>query len=272
MSHKIAKALQALRLIIKKPYLLNLVLENEEKMKQYVAQKYGMSDALPTVSLDTLFPDFDVRVNPYAYLSGATMPIDIALLKALAQKYDVKKYFEIGTWRGESVANVSQVVPDCFTFNLPSEEIFTMSNSKEYADLHGFFSKNNPNIKHLYGNSLSFDFSEYRSSFDMVFVDGDHHYESVIQDTKTAFSLLKNENSIIVWHDYATDIEKVRWSVLAGILDGCPPEKRKNLCHISNTLCAVYLPEDISGTKLIPFEKPKHYFEINIRLKEVEKL
>ena len=264
MIDKIAKTVRAFGLIAKNPYLLNLILANEERMKQYVVKQHNMPSALPVLALDTLFEDFQVAVNPYAYLSGATMPIDIALLKALAQKYNVQKYFEIGTWRGESVANVAQVVPDCTTFNLPPED----TNLKEYADLYGFFSKQAPNIKHIYGNSLNFDFSPYKSSFDMVFIDGDHHYKFVQQDTQTAFSLLKDEKSIIVWHDYAIDIESVRWDVLAGILDGCPKEKRNNIYHISNTLCAVYLPESFPTTVLSPYSFPTKYFDISIRLKK----
>ena len=269
MIDKIGKTLRAGGLIFKNPYLLNLVLDNEERMKQYVVKHYNLPLALPVVELDTLFDDFQIVVNPYAYLSGATLPIDIALLKALAQKYGVQKYFEIGTWRGESVVNVSEVVPDCTTFNLSSEDIFALTHSKEYAALHGFFSRQKPTIKHLYGNSLTYDFSPYQSAFDMVFIDGDHHYKSIIQDTKTAFSLLKDEKSIIVWHDYATDIEQVRWSVLAGILDGCPTEKRNNIYHVHNTLCAVYLPESFPTTVLSPHTPPKMYFEIEIKYKGV---
>jgi predicted O-methyltransferase YrrM len=268
MIDKIGKTLQALGLIIKNPYLLNLILDNEEKMKQYVVKQHAMPRGLPVLELDTLFEDFQIAVNPYAYLSGATMPIDIALLKALAQKYNVQKYFEIGTWRGESVANVAQVVPDCTSFNLSQEDIFARTNSKEYAQLLGFFSKQNPNIKHIYGNSLKYDFASLKSSFDMVFIDGDHHYKFVNQDTKTAFSLLKDEKSIIVWHDYALDIEQVRWSVLAGILDGCPKEKRNNIYHISNTLCAVYLPESFPSAALSLYSFPKKHFEISIKMKK----
>ena len=269
MTGKIGKTLRAFGLIIKNPYLLNLILNNEERMKQYVVKQYAMPSALPVLELDTLFDDFQTTINPYAYLSGATLPIDIALLKALAQKYKVQKYFEIGTWRGESVVNVAQVVSDCTTFNLSTEDILAMTSSKEYAELHGFFSKQKPNIKHVCGNSLNYDFSPYKSSFDMVFIDGDHHYKSVVQDTKTAFSLLKDEKSIIVWHDYAIDIENVRWSILAGILDGCPKEKRKNLYHVSNTLCAVYLPDSFPTNTLSPHTFPTKYFDIFIKLKKI---
>jgi len=75
----------------------------------------------------------------------------------------------------------------------------------------------------------------------LIFIDGDHHSESIASDTANAFKLLKDENSVIVWHDYGIGTETVRWNVLAGILEGCPADKRNKLYHASNTICAFLL-------------------------------
>ena len=263
--NKFAKAIKAISLILQKPYLLNHIVEDESVWKQYVEKKYQMPFGLPMVDIPDLFPDFDVTVNPYAYLDGATLPIDIAVLKALAVKYNVEKYFEIGTWRGESVANIANVVADCTTLNLPDLEILELGMPENYVKMHRFFSKDLPNVKHIFGNSHNFDFSGYNKQFDMVFVDGDHHYDAVKNDSKTAFELIKNEDKIIVWHDYALEPETVRWSVMAGILDGCPSAKRKNIYHISNTLCAVYINENLKNKALKINTEPTHWFEVNIK-------
>lgn len=261
---KIQKLFKALGLILRKPYLLNLVIESEDVMKDKV-KAYGMGDGLPLVEIDQLFGDFNGTADPYAYLSGATMPIDIALLRALAQRYNVETYFEIGTWRGESVANMAKVVKHCTTLNLPKEDIISLTHNELYADLHCFFSKELSNVEQLWGNSLTYDFADLYGKYDMVFVDGDHHYDSVKKDTETAFRLLRNDNSIIVWHDYALDPETIRFDVMAAILDGTPADKRKHIYHISNTLCAVYLPEDLPTKKLTPYEEPQKYFKIDIQ-------
>ena len=174
-------------------------------------------------------------------------------------------YFEIGTWRGESVANLADVAEHCVTFNLPKEDIIKQTDNQLYADLHSFFSKGLDNVEQLYGDSQTFDFGPHFGKYDMVFVDGDHHYESVKKDTETAFKLLKGERSIIVWHDYGLDPETIRWDVMGAILDGAPAEKRKHIYHVSNTLCAVYLPDDFATHKLVPYETPKKYFEIDIK-------
>ncbi len=268
--NKIQKLNKAIGRIIKHPYLLNLVLQDESSNKEEVFRKYGLQDGLPVVEINDLVNDFEETAKPYAYLSGATTPIDIALLRALAKRYEVKDYFEIGTWRGESVANMAQVVPHCASFNLPKEEIVKLTGNQQYAELHGFFSKDLRNVEHLYGDSLTFNFGPHLGKYDMIFVDGDHHYESVKKDTETAFELLKGERSIIVWHDYGLDPETIRWDVMCAILDGAPAEKRMHIYHVSNTLCAVYLPDDLPTHKLVPYETPHKYFEINIKTHIVE--
>jgi len=262
---KIIKGINAIFQILMKPYLLNLVINEESNWKKYVHKKYGLTKGLPLVDITELFPNFNETVKPYSYLDGATLPIDIALLKALSRKYNVKNYFEIGTWRGESVSNVAEIVPNCTSLNLSDIELFELGCNEQYVKMHRFFSQNIPNIEHIMGDSQTFDFSNYHKKIDLVFVDGDHHYESVQKDTITALNLIKDERGIIVWHDYAIEPETVRWSVLAGILDAIPLEKRKNLYHVSNSLCAVYIDEKFSTTNLIINSKPNHWFEINIK-------
>ena len=102
-----------------------------------------------------------------------------------------------------------------------------MGLAKEYVGLHRFFSKNFKNVEHIQQNSSTFDFKTLNKKFDLIFVDGDHHYEQVKQDTENVFNLLRNENSIIVWHDYLYDSGEIRFEVLAGILAGCPSKTRK---------------------------------------------
>ena len=268
--NKLNKLTKAIGRIIRRPYLLNLVLQDDESNKDDVIRKHGLKDGLPVIDIDELFPDFEEVAKPYAYLSGATMPIDIALLMALAKRYAVKDYFEIGTWRGESVANLAEVAEHCVTFNLPKEDIVKLTGNPLYADLHSFFSKELANVEQLYGDSQTFDFVPYFGKYDMVFIDGDHHYESVKKDTETAFKLLKGDRSIIVWHDYGLDPETIRWDVMGAILDGAPAEKRKHIYHVSNTLCAVYLPEELPTHKLVPYERPQKYFEIDIKTHNIE--
>jgi predicted O-methyltransferase YrrM len=265
MPEKIKKLIRTMVYLVRKPYLLNLILNSQDVKKESAIKKYNLPNGLPVIDCSSIFPH-TVNVEPYAYLNGSCIPTDIALLKSLALKFNADTYFEIGTWRGESVANVASVVPNCVTFNLSGEEIISLGLSKEYAALHGYFSRDLKNVNHLYGNSHTFDFKDHYGRYDLVFIDGDHHYESVRKDTETAFKLIKDSSSIIVWHDYAREPETIRWEVFEGILDGCPANKRDRLFHVSNTLCAVYLNKEIETTELKQYRKPDKYFRISLSL------
>lgn len=266
--NKIKKLLTGLQLLITKPYLINKVIDDESihhKKIQTKSKQY--QDGLPLVDLTTVLPSFNETVSPYAFLGGGSLITDLALLKGLAKQYPNCFYFEIGTWRGESVANVATVTPNCYTLNLPDEALKQLGCSDEYINQQEFFSKAISSITHLKGNSRTFDFSPYYGKCDLVFVDGDHHYDSVLNDTQIAFKLLKDENSIIVWHDYHSHTENIRWDVFRGILDGTPATSINNLYHISNTLCAIYSKKPFA---VHPFKKmltPNKVFEVKIEAK-----
>jgi predicted O-methyltransferase YrrM len=262
--NKLSKFFKAISLILKQPSLLNKVLDDADVNKKAVAEKHSLRDGLPAINICDLLPGFNETVDPFCYLDGGSTPIDLALLKGLAKKYDSCEYFEIGTWRGESAANVASVAKHCTTLNLPDSDMLSMGLSKKYVGLHRFFSKGLQNVTHLQGNSLAYDYKSLQKKFDLIFIDGDHHYESVMSDTKNAFELLKDEHSMIVWHDYGHTPNDIRWDVLRGILDGCPADKRNKLYRVSNTLCAIFTNLPISSYQQEQIETPDKRFIISI--------
>ena len=255
-------------MLLKKPYLINHIIEAEEEMRKQVFKKYSFEEGLPTLDITQICGD-EMLVEPIAFLDGSSLPTDFALLRGLAKKYKVEDYFEIGTWRGESVANLSDVVKNCTTLNIPDEEMREMGMSEDYINMHRFFSKDIPNVSHLMMNSEEIS-RENTGSFDMIFVDGDHHYDAVKRDTKKILEIRKNENTIIVWHDYAIGPESVRWSVLRGILEALPKNMHQRLYHVSNTLCAVLLPDSYPKEYKVSNEKPKKYFALDIKVKNIK--
>jgi predicted O-methyltransferase YrrM len=264
---KISKAFKAFGLILKKPYLLNLLIDSEDEKQSYVAQKYGLPQGLPTVDISE-FIDETEEVFPYSFLEGSSLPTDFALLRSICRKNHAEDYLEIGTWRGESVANVAPFVRNCFSLNLPDETMRQMGLDEEYINMHRFFSKDIPNITHLQADSQTFDFSSLNKKFDVIFLDGDHHTESIAKDTQNAFLLLKDDNSVIVWHDYGLGTETTRFNVLAGILDGCPKENIRHLYRVSNTLCAIYTRKELKASYVKINSKPELSFEIKLKIRK----
>jgi predicted O-methyltransferase YrrM len=262
---RLSKSLTAIFHIIRNPWLLNKVLEDDILWRNRVSNQYKMPEGLPVIAADELFGDFTETIDPFAFLDGGSLPTDLALLKKLACSIPHCCYFEIGTWRGESVANVASVAEKCYTLNLSDEEMRGMGMSERYIGLHRFFSRDLPNVIHLEGNTLDFEFQSLNRRFDLVFIDGDHRYDMVKNDTQKVLRHLVHDKSLIVWHDYARNPETVRFEVLAGILDGSPESLHRNLFHVANTLCAVYLPGRTGGQNLESPVKPEGSFRIEIK-------
>lgn len=262
---KLKKLVKAFSLIIKKPALLNIILDSADVNKQEVTRNFNLPEGLKTVDILDLIPHFNVLVDYYSSLDGGSTPLDLALLKGLAQSKNECMYFEIGTWRGESVANVASVAKQCVSLNLSDTEMLNMGLDKNYVNLHRFYSKDLKNVTHIQANSLTFDYNAYQKKYDLVFIDGDHHYESVKSDTKNAFNLLKDKNSIIVWHDYGNNPADIRWDVLRGILEGTPEENRKYLYRVSNTLCAIYTTFPVKSFYPPNFATPNKHFSFAIQ-------
>jgi Predicted O-methyltransferase len=266
---RISKTFRGLLAIARNPWLLNRVLSADDIWKNYLEKKYKKF-SLPVVEIDELIPNFCESVS-LVFLSGGSLPTDIALLQALSKKFQACKYFEIGTWRGESVMNVADYAEVCYTLNLSKEELLKAGQNETYADQQGFLSKNKKNILHLEGNSLSFDFSKLDQKFDLVFIDGDHRYEYVKNDTEKIFKYLLHENSIVVWHDYGYDPENIRFEVGAGILDGTPTHFHGNLYHVSNTLCAIFTRQKLHTLPPLASPFPDKIFKVDLETHRLAK-
>jgi predicted O-methyltransferase YrrM len=266
-SIRIKKSLEILKILVKNPkYLFRGWYSDvlEKAKKEDVIKRYDLPNGIPTIDLLDLVPKFKETVSPYSYLTETSPPMDIAFLKAMARKYKNCQYLEIGAWRGESLANVAEVAKDCVSVSLSDEELRQWGHPEKYIKLQRFYSRGLKNVLHINHNSLTFDYSTLNKKFDMIFVDGDHRYNSVKIDTQNVFKLLKDENSVIIWHDCGPDTEDIKWSVLAGILDGCPPEKRKNIYRVSNTMCAIYTSKRVKNEILGFPQTPNKNFKIQI--------
>lgn len=243
-SGKLNKLFQAINAIVKKPYLLNHVLQSDEYWQSQLEQDFPQfKKGLPQLPLDSLLTEKGSSLDLIAFLGGGSMITDLALLKSLASRIPDCKYFEIGTWRGESVANVASVASKCVTLNLSSQQMKDRGWSEEYAHQHAYFSKKIEHVEHVFGDSKSFDFYQLKSTFDLIFIDGDHTQDYVVNDTQKVVSNLMHANSVVVWHDYARSPEQFRPEVLHGILTGLDPNSHSRLFHVSNSLCAILLPD-----------------------------
>ena len=266
----LAKTLLLLKKIIRQPSSLKQLINYEDIYHQHLTLTYNL-EKLQTVDIRALVPHFSEKIDHYTFLEGTSLDIDLALLKSLARQFEVCQYLELGAWRGESLANVAEVAAHCTSISLSDADLEKLGFDAEMIGMSRFFSKNLPNVTHIEHNTRHFDFKQLNETFDLIFVDADHSYEAVRADTKSVFPLLKNDNSIIVWHDYGYSTERVRSPVLAGILDGLPSnDARKYVYHVSNTLCAIYTRRPIETIFFSNAAALNKVFSIEISAKNVQ--
>jgi predicted O-methyltransferase YrrM len=257
---------QILHKIFIKPSSIFLVLKDEKESEDYLIKTYGRTQ-FPTTDINQFLVNGKAGIGNYTFLDGSSLITDLALLKSVAQSFPACEYLEIGTWRGESIINVAECAAQCTSINLSPEEIVSLGLPEKYAKLQGCLIKDQKNIQTIYANSLTFDFSTLNQKFDFIFIDGDHSYKGVKSDTRKVYELLKDDNSIIVWHDYGYNPEMTRYSVMAAILDGLPSEAHQYLYHVSNTICAIYTKRNLEAAFQESPVEPNKIFDISLEIK-----
>ena len=200
--------LQAIKSLILNPVSViknGLRIENEQNHRKRVLSKYKI-ERLPTINILDLIPGMNLTIDNYSFLNGTSLVTDIALLKSLSGNYEKCAYLEIGSWRGESIVNVADVTDDCTSVTLSEQEMREMKFDENFIRVHGAFSKGAKGIRTIGHNSHTFNFAELEKKFDLIFIDGDHTFSGVLDDTNKVFPLRKSDESIIVWHDYGMKI------------------------------------------------------------------
>ncbi len=262
--NKIGKAFKALWWILRKPVLLNRVLTDEDTWQSYVEKKHGLAPGLPLVEMDQLIGSGTIKLGPMTYLDGGSLPTDLMLLAGLAEGIDNCAYFEIGTWRGESVATIASRASSCFSLCLSEKEMLELGMHAGTIAAHMQFSKGLTNVTQLRGDSRSFDFKKLNRKFDLIFIDGDHHYEFIKSDTENVFRYLVHDKSMVVWHDYGFHPDRVRFEVLAAILDGVGAERAGQVYHVGHTKCAIFTGEKLPS-RTADFQRlPEEYYRMEI--------
>ena len=228
---------------------------------------------LNLVSFEQLHQGAFPEINFLTFLGGGSGPTDYLLLLLLASKYKEFDYLEIGTWRGESIRNILELQNCSKAVSVtldPSE--YKSTNISIYETSNVLLDYNDKRLSQVFADSTKFDFSTL-GKFDLIFIDGDHSYDAILSDTRNALGLLKNDSSIIVWHDYSYDNDhSVRVSTLNAIKEAVPKDGHQFLYYVENTMSAIYTKQKLDSSKppkLDHYSKPERYYSMNIRVNKL---
>jgi hypothetical protein len=137
---------------------------------------------------------------------------DLMLLKLVAL-LQPERIFEIGTHTGTGTSLLASQAPKAsvFTLDLPLDAAIpahatdphVIARTREQLGRKFGGTALEPRITQLFGDSAQFDFSAYRRSMDLVYVDGSHSREYVVSDTHRAIEMLR-PGGVLLWDDYGS--------------------------------------------------------------------
>ncbi len=248
----------------------------QETENLFWIERFAELRRISEVKLTDLVQLSEIYLETVTFRAGGSEVPDYLLLAGLCQQYPSCNYLEIGTFLGESIANVAPFCKKCVSLSLSDEEFAaTEELAAQARQVSRMFSKPLPNVKHLYGDSTQYDFGRISERFDVIFVDGCHDYPAVVSDTQNSVKLLRNDESIIVFHDAKNAYNEIEPEVMFGVHDGLPPDWRNHLYTVENTLCAVatkkpMIPSERISVKKNPYLKPTLKFGLRVQMDEID--
>jgi len=214
-------------------------------------------ESINSITLAELFPGIEnqlVCIIPKAYPDeGGFTLYELILLCAICRHINPQKIFEFGTFKGNTTLHLALNSPDTceiFTLDLPpdvkeftrypvqigpiTDVLFTVGELYRGSTVES-------KIRQLYGDSASFDYSEFYSSIDLVLIDGNHYYQNVKSDSENAYRMLTSRG-VIIWHDYTKLPEHV------GVLKYLTElSKTMQLFKIRGTSFVIALPKSLGN-------------------------
>jgi hypothetical protein len=150
----------------------------------------------------------------------------LAFLVELGRFLEARRVFEIGTYNGATAWCLARNLEaaEVHTLDLPLDDQPALELGVSDAGNRILFERpayatlplSTGRVVQHWGDSATFDFTPWRKSIDLVYVDGAHSHEYVRADSATALELVSDWGAV-VWDDYWRRIEGVK-----AILDELP--------------------------------------------------
>jgi hypothetical protein len=207
------------------------------KLDQFFSSFLSYRKYLPECDANEAIPDFmntEVRIRECPLGAWSTPMGDIFVLLKAALGFQSKRILELGSYRGDTARLLAENTGEDVTIC-----------AVDIDERHGASYGGKPIARKIVRKtgSISKDLFAGDNKYDLIFVDANHDFASVMNDTEVAFKVLADDG-VILWHDYAQD------AYFHGL--NCVPEA---LDHFSKTH-ALYA---IRGTRLVIFSNYKNW-------------
>ncbi len=168
--------------------------------------------------------------------------MDMMFVVGMAKYRNAQRIFEFGTYLGRTTCGLAGVSErtKVFTLNLPPEA------DPRYGPYIGRLieaSSVKSRIEQIYCDSRKFDPKPYAHQMDFIFIDADHSYDGVKNDSEKSFTMLA-PGGLVIWHDFAPKSPGVSRYL-------CELSKEKLLFRIRNTCLVVHI-DGINSSTFVP--------------------
>jgi len=153
----------------------------------------------PVQSLEAIVQLQRVRILHPIANHGDVSTYELYVLNSLVKAFAPRTIFEIGTLHGRTTVNLLD----------NAEQLDTLYTLDILEELPGNKFQTHPNagkVKRIVVNSLNLDTEPYRNQVDFVFIDADHTYNAVVNDSQKAFEML-SRGGFLVWHDFTAVVD-----------------------------------------------------------------
>jgi predicted O-methyltransferase YrrM len=213
-------------------------------------ERFLQTTRLPQVSWKACTPQRSIRIWEHRKENANVRVSELGILAALAADCaDGTDLFEIGTFDGRTTLNLALGSPPrCIvhTLDLPPgvETKFPLAEGERhmvekprpgarYEKHRATYPAAVDKIRQWLGDSATFDYSPYRGSCSLVFVDGSHDYDYVMSDSRAAMDMARR-GGIVLWHDYGI------WEDVTRALEELAQREGHALRHIAGTSLAYW--------------------------------
>jgi predicted O-methyltransferase YrrM len=206
--HETASLLQRWSAHLEQTGTAALTPKDEKRVRHFVSEEaFRQARArcrVRELPLAAIFPGIERLAIPLGAINeetGHANHAEMLYVIAAAQYRHARRIFEFGTFLGRTTYHLAATHADAhvWTIDLPPEE-----NPWPFADHVGAYFARTPEaarITRVCVDSGRFDTSPFAGSADFVWVDADHSYAGVKNDTEKAFELLA-PGGMIMWHDF----------------------------------------------------------------------
>lgn len=212
---------------------------------------YSQGTLLPQTAWNTLVQARSIRLVETTKRDGNVRISELGFIAQVAASVMPNQtIIEIGTFDGRTTLNLAvNAHPSCpiVTLDLPitpSQTVFRLDAGEErytkkpvvgdrYKNCTGYLKTYTNRIIQLLGDSATINWMPFHRKAGLIFIDGSHAYDYVIQDSHTAFQLIL-EGGVILWHDYGV------WEGVTKALEEIEDKYQLGLKHVAGT-SLVYL-------------------------------